>query len=625
MKRLIALVLCCLLLCSCGIGPGEETAPTQAAPTTPAVAPTEPGGSHHPDSTLEDKTLGAVQLFSMDMPYPHAAVPMGEDVLVFSGELGTTLTRLSGENLFVTAQAHLGQYIHVGDPSVRVDETGISYYQEDTHELVFMDTNLREYRRISLPGDLWGTPVLTENRDKVYYCTAGDVRELELATGICRVVKQIAYPYQSVCNVLSSTLRLELVDDWGQWRSLYISRETGQTVHEGPDNLTVSSSAGDWFTAGVEGAMHTFVYRLGDGPERQLTPKDPEATGLFLETVGYLVTMTMLPDSDVVLQCYDLHTGQRLSELTLEDQYQPWHMAGDPLTGNVYILTDEVAGTRHLLRWQVEKLPTGDTQDYSGPHYTLENPDVEGLLQCRLYAREIGQRHGVEVMTGFDAVQTPPPDYTLVPEYQVPVLMRKLEEMDALLQAFPAEMLKTAVSGTDDGVLRIGIVREIRGITAYDSLNTAGGLCYWEENNVYVLQSVTTELVYTLYHELFHAIETRLLSNSDQCYDWEYLNPQGFSYTYRYSDYVELTHSEYLQDENRYFIDAYSMTFPTEDRARIWEYAMNEGNAHYFQSQAMQQKLRALCAGIREAYGLEDNPEMFLWEQYLSEPMTYVP
>ena len=65
------------------------------------------------------------------------------------------------------------------------------------------------------------------------------------------------------------------------------------------------------------------------------------------------------------------------------------------------------------------------------------------------------------------------------------------------------------------------------------------------------------------------------------------------------------------------------MSFPKEDRARILEYAMTEGNEHYFQSKTMQSKLRQLCIGIREGFGLKKSPDTFLWEQYLQESLAY--
>ena len=59
------------------------------------------------------------------------------------------------------------------------------------------------------------------------------------------------------------------------------------------------------------------------------------------------------------------------------------------------------------------------------------------------------------------------------------------------------------------------------------------------------------------------------------------------------------------------------MSYPTEDRARILEYAANPGNEALFVPPVMQQKLRRICQGIREAFSLTDDPDTFLWEQYL--------
>ena len=59
----------------------------------------------------------------------------------------------------------------------------------------------------------------------------------------------------------------------------------------------------------------------------------------------------------------------------------------------------------------------------------------------------------------------------------------------------------------------------------------------------------------------------------------------------------------------------YSMSFAIEDRARILEYACLPGNEGYFTSPTMQEKLRRICGGIRQAFALIE--ESYLWEQYL--------
>ena len=66
------------------------------------------------------------------------------------------------------------------------------------------------------------------------------------------------------------------------------------------------------------------------------------------------------------------------------------------------------------------------------------------------------------------------------------------------------------------------------------------------------------------------------------------------------------------------------MTYPKEDRAEIFAYAMEVGNEDYFVSDVMQSKLKQICKGIREAFGWKKDERIFLWEQYLNVPLAYV-
>ena len=118
-----------------------------------------------------------------------------------------------------------------------------------------------------------------------------------------------------------------------------------------------------------------------------------------------------------------------------------------------------------------------------------------------------------------------------------------------------------------------------------------------------------------------HLIDTIVLGGSSAYDTWDLHNPTGFTYDYDYAANRNRNSTAYLLDNSRYFIDMYSMSFPKEDRARIMEYAMTEGNGALFQTEAMQGKLHTLCLGIREAFGLEDWPEPLRWEQYLIEKL----
>ena len=118
-------------------------------------------------------------------------------------------------------------------------------------------------------------------------------------------------------------------------------------------------------------------------------------------------------------------------------------------------------------------------------------------------------------------------------------------------------------------------------------------------------------------------IDSVVLTQSNAYDRWDMLNPSDFVYDYDYVRNIDRDGSKYLQPGSEYFIDTYSMSFPKEDRARIMEYAMTEGNEAAFQSRAMQKKLLTLCEGIRDAFGLKKSPETFLWEQYLTASLAY--
>ena len=120
------------------------------------------------------------------------------------------------------------------------------------------------------------------------------------------------------------------------------------------------------------------------------------------------------------------------------------------------------------------------------------------------------------------------------------------------------------------------------------------------------------------YHGMYHFLETRILSNSSALYEWNTLNPKDFAYDNNYITNQERTDISYIEGEQRYFIDVFSMSYAKEDRARIFEYACMPGNEEVFKSPTLQEKLRRIRDGICTAYGLKAGEAASLWEQYLT-------
>ena len=85
----------------------------------------------------------------------------------------------------------------------------------------------------------------------------------------------------------------------------------------------------------------------------------------------------------------------------------------------------------------------------------------------------------------------------------------------------------------------------------------------------------------------------------------------------------ELVDVEFVKEgSNRYFTDVIAMSFPTEDRARLFANALMDDNAQMFEASPIQKKLRAICIAIREAYDYQKDTQIFTWEQYLAKPIA---
>lgn len=618
MKRILGLLLLTLALCGCTAPRQEETTAPPAETTLAPIAPTEPAGIYVPFSDLEIQTGGTVRYFLPEEDC-YGIRMMGSDVLAFSGTDTTTLTRYAGNQLYAVAHARLDCWIDPEETSFQISNNGITYFNPDSREVVFLDNDLKEVSRLGLSADMVGKPVLSANRMLVYYCTADAVRVFDTATGLDKLLKSISYPGQSVEDVLmnDTLLRCTLVDDRGTEYIIFLSAKTGEMVSQILSGVEISTVSDRFYAKCPEGIQELLVFGTAGEEPQVLTPADPFAESWYLEGEHTVVTATVTEES-TILDHYDLSTGLRTASVELPQGITPLHVEYRGDTGEILLSAlDCMADVPVILSWNKEANLAEDETIYTGPRFTAENPDTMGLGACNLMAGEISQKYGIRVLIARDAVLHQPWDYTLELEYQVSVIKAQLENLDALLAQFPEDFFR--------GMSRepvICIVRAIRGNAESGSVDLARGVQFWDGNDPHVALAAGDTLEGAFCHEIFHVMDTKILSNTRVYYHWGNMNPADFRYFGNYTSYLEADLSQYLQDEDRVFIDAYSTCFAREDRARIMEYACQPGNESYFQSETMQNKLRTLCQGIRQAFGLEKYEQPLLWEQYLAEPLN---
>lgn len=134
----------------------------------------------------------------------------------------------------------------------------------------------------------------------------------------------------------------------------------------------------------------------------------------------------------------------------------------------------------------------------------------------------------------------------------------------------------------------------------------------------------------TIHHEFGHCIDDMLVYNGgiDEKI-WDTYNPVSvtggsvYTDTYdmfgNYGDEIYAYGTNGEDYENSYFVDTYSMTYPSEDRARIWENIMSdEGYVDWSRTPHLTAKLNYYAECIRQNFDSTGWNEV-RWEKYMSK------
>jgi len=607
MKQMIA-VLLCLLLCGCA----RQASPAQPETVPETTAIPVMASLYDPDHPMEAAYPGLVRAYPLTLGQVQGIRALGKDVLVLSGQGSTTLTLFTGDDLYETASLTLDFQLQQEDPSLQIHEDGISYFDPLQQETIVLDHRLREVRRITAPDGLSGKPILSSNAEILYYCTKWSVMAWDLESGIRRTVKELSYEVQELTalHLDDQILECRILDN-GLTTSLLLSADQGLELRTLPENAVLSTGDSRYFAALTSGYQTLLIFGDAETAPELLLPNQVWDQQFYLPEDHAAVTVCSSEDA-VDLDYYELNTGILRASLRL-DQLQTPKSIVNSKGHSIYILTyDPDADCDILYRWDVLRQPPdpANVTAYKAVYHSQEDPDVEALEVCREYAKTIGEKYGITIRVWEDATTVQPWDYRFEPEYLAPVLEKELKLLDKRLAQYPEGFLQQ----TKDHFagLTICLVRRITGTGDDRSLNTATGIQFFEENEAYVVITTGKHSEQALYHELYHVMETHLLTESTALDQWEALNPAGFAYDSDQQDF-----DIYLQGQTRAFVDRYSMSSPKEDRARVLENAMLQGKGEIFQSEYMQRKLGALCTGLREAYRLKKHTEVLPWEQYL--------
>lgn len=610
MKQLTAVLLCLLLLGCAPQAPTPETRPETEAITTMA-------GTYDPDHPMEKAYPGQVRAYPLTMRKVHGIRALEKDVLVFSGQGSTRLTLLRGETLQEAACLTLDFELRQEDPSLQIHENVISYFDPQKQETVVLDGHLQELRRIAVPDGLSGKPILSEKGDILYYCTGWSVVAWDLESGIRRTLKELSYEAQELTALHLDGQILECrIQDHGQPSRMFLSADQGLEIKTLPMEAQLWTHDAAYFAALPNHYQTLLLFGTPEDPAKLLLPRELPEEQYYLPEDHAAIT-AHFAQAGTNLDYYELSTGMLRASLTLDPLQNPKSIV-NTRDHHVYILVyDPQTDCDTLYRWDVlrQTPDPANLTDYTAEYRTADNPDQEALEECQKAARAIGEKYGITVRIWEDATKVQPWDYQFTPEHHAPVLERELALLEERLAQYPEGVLEQTKSHFTG--LTICLVRQISGTGDSRSLSSATGIQFFDKNEAYVVITTGKYSQQALYHELFHVMETHILTESTALDQWDALNPAGFAYGSNQED-TEI----YLQGQTRAFVDRYSMGYPKEDRARVLENAMLPEKETVFQSEYMQRKLSALCLGIREAYGLKKHSEALPWEQYLVNPLA---
>lgn len=616
MMRLLGLVLVLLvLLCGCAQEDPNITVPSDEA-TLPATEATEAtaSGIYVPDSELENETSGAVSCYAVG-DGSYGMIYVGDDLALLRRHDGQGVLEVyTGETLEQKNTVSLGAGVYPLPEHFCASEQGLAYYDGIDRAIVFLDNVFREIGRMQMPDDINGAAWLSPDWKTVYYCTAEGLYTLDLQSGISRLLKEHHADSQEVTGMFAGGTILRCMERSadGQTKSALVDASTGALLAEGAHFETLSLWANRYYFARYEGALLRLHFGVGDEPSEILWPQEKGDAYPFLSDDAL---MMVTPGEDgTKLTYYHMNAGTKLASEFLPDVTRAYGVRGDG-AGGMWLLAEDASGAVTLCRWDPSKSAVEETACYKTPCYTAQEPDTDGIARVAKEAKALSERYGIEIVIWTDGAEQAPSDHVFEPEHLTQAYDLCLPQLEQALAIFPEGFFEQA-SGEEK--LKIAIVRSMTGDTEQGSLARSTNLQYWIGKEPVIALAADNNIMRNFLHAVAHLIDTKVLSKSAAFYEWNTINPEGFAYDNNYITNADRTDTAYIEGENPYFIDLFSMSYAKEDRARIFEYACMMGNRDFFQSTVLQEKLRRVCKGIRDAFDLEKVEDTFLWEQYLT-------
>lgn len=459
----------------------------------------------------------------------------------------------------------------------------------------------------------------------------------------------------------SDYLIVNMLHEDFQYHQTIINAQNGEIKYICSDENSFSSIDNDVFYIGQYGEMgvDSWIIAYDEKNQWKYLCKDTDFNKIILDNGDVMFTTTK--DDVVIMEVYDNEQGRLIDKQEIkipcseikdtgydgEMLYRanvvdiPKYLDEDTLLVTINNIDSE---TRYFI-WnlddnkeqgnaKVEKYKTGTcpSKVITASDITLYTPGElsEELKPLKERADKMEEEYGVEVYIGEECGNYSG-GYSSAPYLGYENVEDALDKLEYALAKYPKGFFAQFNDSYTKG-LHVYLAGELRGVED-DVLDLAGGFKASENYKIvlYINCDFVDMIESTFHHELCHAIDEKIC-NADIERDnpllsdeiWDKFNPKEGMYTFTYDEYGFDGNHKYVYDlemydslSDVYFIDSYAMTYPTEDRARLFEAIMGEAYTYmeFEKTPNLQEKIEYFSECMRQTFdttGWED----VHWERF---------
>lgn len=567
-----------------------------------------------------------------------------DDILtVYQIENGKNyIARFNPFTMVQEARTELPEGMYVEEGVYVMPDGSVAVCNQMSGQVYLMDEELLEYDRISVGQTEAWVSYISQDLKHIFYMDYDAVYSYNTETED----KVTLYENNDSENKYGSLLGVyeedncALIEEMEDGNSVcrLIRSDTGETVQSYEADIRKLEAAEDFYMAycDVDGLTElVFGNEGGNGPKMLFFTDYDEYSYRYADVEnGIVISQTerrVAGERQAVLNFYRLDTGMKQYELTVPLLDMEFISGYVTYLKNknivVFGLQGEDNGGIYVWDLLAEQSMSADENCYVCDWQGQNPADEEEMELLRTRAQEIGERYGVEIYIGDDVEECAVDIYEYVETDNVVRISQALSILDRTLARYPSGML--AQLDDDYGsVLRIYLAGGILPADA-TAIDTAVGVQNTLQDDTHLVLDINSVYDYeiTICHEIFHAIENHLNMTGTAWMEddvWNSYNPPDFLYDYDYITNQDSVDFSYVvgntgQEEQVYFIDVYSKSFPHEDRARIMEYAMMEEKMEtgYFEYEVIKNKLTYISGRIRDGFDTTGWPEVTDWEVWI--------